>query len=57
MIVEEVVKALTLTLTLTLISLTTLQVVLTSLLLCFGAGVLLATALLHILPEVKLHLT
>ena len=30
------------------------QVVLTSLLLCFGAGVLLATALLHILPQVKL---
>ena len=32
------------------------QVVVTSLLLCFGAGVLLATALLHILPEVKLLL-
>lgn len=25
----------------------------TSLLLCFGAGILLATALVHILPEVK----
>ena len=28
------------------------QIVFTSLLLCFGAGVLLCTALLHIMPEV-----
>lgn len=26
-----------------------------SLMLCFGAGILLATALIHILPEVRLH--
>jgi hypothetical protein len=30
-----------------------LQVIFTSLLLCFGGGVLLATAMLHILPEVE----
>ena len=30
------------------------QIVFTSLLLCFGAGVLLCTALLHIMPEVAI---
>jgi hypothetical protein len=32
------------------------QTVTTSLLLCFGGGVLLATAMLHILPEVPVLL-